>query len=152
MADVFTARQRSRVMAAVRSRGNRSTELLLIALFRTQKIHGWRRNVRLVGRPDFVFPQSRVAVFVDGCFWHGCPVHYAQPASHGVYWAAKIARNRKRDREVSVLLREQNWTVVRLWEHELGKRHVARTLRKLNRALAKRPPNPPSETGADTEA
>jgi DNA mismatch endonuclease (patch repair protein) len=67
---------------------------------------------------DLVFPGARVAVFVDGCFWHGCPVHGRTPRSNTDYWQAKIERNRRRDERNNGLLAEAGWTVVRVWEHE----------------------------------
>jgi DNA mismatch endonuclease, patch repair protein len=67
---------------------------------------------------DVVFPRSRVAVFVDGCFWHGCPQHGTRPKTNSHYWDAKLARNGERDRRNDVLLRDAGWTVVRVWEHE----------------------------------
>lgn len=75
MADVFTKAERSKVMAAVRSRGNRDTELKLAAILRAHGITGWRRQQPMRGKPDFVFRREQLAVFVDGCFWHGCPIH-----------------------------------------------------------------------------
>jgi len=72
MADVFSARKRSQIMSRVLGRGNKATELALIVLLRRHQITGWRRAARLFGKPDFVFPKHRLAVFVDGCFWHGC--------------------------------------------------------------------------------
>ena len=74
------------------------------------------RDVR--SRPDVVFRRSRVAVFVDGCFWHGCPEHGTMPAANRDYWAAKLARNAERDARVDALLAARGWTVVRVWEHE----------------------------------
>jgi DNA mismatch endonuclease (patch repair protein) len=69
-------------------------------------------------RADIVFTRIRLAVFIDGCFWHGCPVHYVPPATNPVYWEAKVARNRERDVETTVRLEQSGWTVLRLWEHE----------------------------------
>ena len=69
-------------------------------------------------RPDIVFTRARVALFVDGCFWHGCPVHGVQPRTNSAYWAAKVARNQERDRENDELLQQQGWFVIRAWEHE----------------------------------
>ncbi len=119
MADVFSKRQRSRVMAAVRSTGNRATELRLISILRAHRIAGWRRRRPLPGKPDFVFPRDRLAVFVDGCFWHGCRWHCRMPASHRAYWEAKIARNKTRDRATTTRLRGRGWRVLRIWEHSL---------------------------------
>src|SRR3989442_3445808 len=75
MPDVFTKAKRSAVMSLIRGSGNRDTELRMMALFRAHGVTGWRRGALLTGRPDFVFRRERVAVFVDGCFWHGCPKH-----------------------------------------------------------------------------
>ncbi|OBK39015.1 very short patch repair endonuclease [Mycobacterium sp. 1165196.3] len=69
-------------------------------------------------RADIVFPLQRVVVFVDGCFWHGCPDHKTMPKKNGVWWEAKLRGNIARDRETDTYLRELGWTVVRIWEHE----------------------------------
>ena len=135
MADVFSRRQRSAVMARVRDSGNRSTELRLIALFRASGIVGWRRHRPLYGKPDFVFPERRVAVFVDGCFWHGCLQHGTLPKTQRGYWRAKIARNRARDREVNRRLRAQGWRVLRIWEHELARQNAGRLMGRIRRCL-----------------
>src|SRR5688572_9652543 len=116
--DKVSRRKRSQVMATVRSAGNRATELKLVSLFRLESISGWRRRQLLIGKPDFVFRKQRVAVFVDGCFWHGCPLCYRRPSSHRSYWDAKVARNRARDSEVTKALRAAGWQVCRIWEHE----------------------------------
>src|SRR6266704_3667265 len=96
MADVFSKKKRSQVMAAIRSRGNIDTELKLASIFRAHRIKGWRRHQRLPGSPDFVFRRERVAVFVDGCFWHGCPKHGRTPDSNRGYWLPKLKRNKQR--------------------------------------------------------
>jgi len=88
------------------------------------------------GHPDFVFRRERVAVFVDGCFWHGCPKCYRRPKSNRKFWDAKAARNRARDAEVTRALRRAGWTVVRIWEHAL--RHPGRIVWRLGRALGGR--------------
>lgn len=119
MADVFSKRKRSRVMAAIRSKGNKDTEIKLVSIFRTYGIRGWRRHSLLPGRPDFIFSKARLAIFVDGCFWHGCPTHGRKPDSNRDYWLAKLQRNKARDREVNHILRNRGWRVVRLWEHDL---------------------------------
>ena len=82
-------------------------------------------------RPDFVFPRLRVAVFVDGCFWHGCPRHATQPKTNAAFWRKKIATNKARDRKVNHLLRVNGWKVIRVWEHELGRKDEAKLLRRL---------------------
>ena len=136
MADVFSKVKRSLVMATIRSSGNQGTELVLARLFRTHRVTGWRRKQRILGKPDFVFLHQRVAVFVDGCFWHGCQWHCRMPKSRGHYWGPKIARNRSRDREVARKLGRQGWYVLRIWEHSLKK--PASILRRLQAVLASR--------------
>ena len=147
MADVFTQSKRSEVMSLIRSRGNKNTELRLAALMRERGITGWRRQVALKyedGRMkdekrstcvDFVFRKERMAVFVDGCFWHGCPRHATRPVGNRKFWDAKFARNKARDREVSRCLRRAGWTVVRIWECALRKKRQAATMARLMRAL-----------------
>lgn len=133
MADVFSKKKRSQVMARVKSTGNKVTEHKLIEIFRRNNVTGWRRHLRLPGRPDFAFTEQRLAVFSDGCFWHGCPRHLRMPSSNRVYWLGKIARNQARDRGVTRKLRQLGWRVLRLWEHEL--RNESRTLSRLQRFL-----------------
>lgn len=137
MGDVFTIAKRSLVMAAIRSRGNRDTELRLAAIFKENRVTGWRRHAALPGKPDFTFRHERLVIFVDGCFWHGCPLHGRNPGSNQAYWLPKLARNRTRDAAVTRELRRRNWTVLRLWEHDLRdkRRCVARCRRSLKRAL-----------------
>lgn len=129
MADTLTKEQRSERMARVRGSGNVSTELRLVDLFRKHGITGWRRNVSLVGKPDFVFPAKRVVVFVDGCFWHGCPKHKRIPKSRKAFWRPKLDRNRQRDKEVNRALRVKGWVVLRVWECDLNS---PRLLHRLN--------------------
>ncbi|MGH8021188.1 MAG: very short patch repair endonuclease [Opitutaceae bacterium] len=131
--DVFSKRKRSAVMAAIRSIENKDTELRFITILRSQKITGWRRGSRLPGKPDFVFPRVRLTVFIDGCFWHGCPRHGRKPKQNADYWLRKLSRNRARDRKVNRLLREREWRVLRIWEHELS--NVARVTARLRAAL-----------------
>ena len=136
MADVFSRQVRSEVMRAVRGAGNPSTEQRLRSLFSRHAISGWRRQSNLPGRPDFVFPRSKVAVFVDGCFWHGCPLHGQQPKQNAQYWRTKIARNRARDRWVTRTLRASGWRVLRIWEHALSCQGEQRLLARIRRVLA----------------
>lgn len=162
MPDVFTKKKRSEVMSRIRSRGNRATELALAKVLRGMGVTGWRRHVsivirqqvktpsgklvvkkatkvsayRLSVRPDFVFRVRRMALFVDGCFWHACPIHATQPAGNAAFWAEKLLRNQTRDRLVTRLLRANGWKVVRIWEHELTVRQRSKLVRKLNRMLA----------------
>ncbi len=160
MPDVFTKAGRSEVMSRIRSRGNRGTEMALATLFRRHGITGWRRHVplplvvqsarfkvqgraapresRSTGRvkPDFVFPKLRLAVFVDGCFWHGCPRHATRPKGNAAFWRGKLAANKARDRLVSRALPRAGWRVLRAWEHELAPKNAARLVRRLLLALS----------------
>src|SRR5436305_1411808 len=119
MADVFSKRRRSEIMSRIRSRENKNTEVALVRLFRKQAITGWRRRTRVFGRPDFVFRKQRVAIFVDGCFWHGCRKHRSVPTSNVAFWRRKLTRNKNRDRLVRKTLRKDGWKVLRIWQHEL---------------------------------
>ena len=123
-------------MARIRGSGNKDTELRLIALMREHGITGWRRNASVIGKPDFVFRRERVAVFVDGCFWHGCPRHATKPANNRAFWQAKLARNASRDREVTRELGKAGWKVVRVWECALTRSRARATLARIARALA----------------
>jgi DNA mismatch endonuclease (patch repair protein) len=120
MADKFSKKKRSQIMAAVKSKGNKATEIRFVQILRKNKISGWRRNFKLFGHPDFVFPNFQIAVFIDGCFWHGCPKHLRRPSDNRKYWTQKILRNRKRDKLVVKNLRQAGWQVIRIWEHELS--------------------------------
>ena len=123
MADVFSQEERSDIMRQVRSKKNKSTELRLIEAFKRNGITGWRRNYPVKGHPDFVFLEQRVAVFVDGCFWHGhdCSRGH-RPASRQEYWEAKIDRNVARDVDRIERLRADGWQVLVVWECETFKR------------------------------
>lgn len=122
-------------MAKVKGRENRLTELRLIEVFRERKIRGWRRRARVFGNPDFIFPQARLAIFVDGCFWHNCPLHGSVPASNQLFWMAKLRRNKMRDQLVNRELRRAGWSVLRIWQHEL--RDTASVAGKVRRSLTR---------------
>jgi len=111
---------RSRNMRAIRGRGNHSTEQRLrLALVRFG-VSGWRmRNKNLPGNPDFFFPAQLVVVFVDGCFWHGCPRCQRKPKTNKAFWVAKVEANRNRDSQVNRKLRSLGIRVLRFWEHQL---------------------------------
>ena len=121
-------------MAAIRSRGNKATELKLASILRAARITGWRSHQPLPGHPDFIFPRQRLAVFVDGCFWHGCRWHCRMPRSRLHYWGPKIAANSARDIATNRTLRSRGWQVLRIWEHSL--RHPDQVCARLNAALA----------------
>ena len=132
-----TTAERSRQMSLVRGKGNKSTEQRLATLLRANHITGWRRHLALPGRPDFAFPAPyKVAVFIDGCFWHRCPSCQRRlPRSNAAFWAEKIASNVRRDRRANRQLRAKGWTVVRIWEHALKNERAAEL--RVRRALKK---------------
>lgn len=138
MADFLPPAERSALMALIRGKGNASTELRLVAALRAAGIRGWRRGSRLPGRPDFTFAAARLAVFVDGCFWHGCPRHHRLPRTRRAFWRAKVMGNRRRDRRVDRELRALGWSVLRIWEHDLRVARLPAVLRRLARRLAGR--------------
>ena len=155
-------------MSRIRSRGNAATELALARLLRANKITGWRRHVQVriaefgvrnkpavraavnslrtphsvflafAVRPDFVFPKRKLAVFVDGCFWHGCPKHGTKPKGNATFWKKKFAQNIARDRRVDRILRSANWRVLRIWEHALRQTTMHRAAQ---RRASKKPQN-----------
>ncbi len=133
VSDVFTKEKRSDVMSRIRGSGNKDTELALIRIFRENHIVGWRRHQPIFGKPDFVFPKLRIAVFVDGCFWHGCPQHATKPKNNADFWERKLSANRARDRLVNRRLRSNGWGVLRIWEHELGAKQAARLVTRIRR-------------------
>jgi DNA mismatch endonuclease (patch repair protein) len=109
---------RSEQMARIRGRNTRPEQLLRSALWRAGLRYRLRHRLP-VGRPDLVFPGAHVAVFVDGCFWHGCPEHYVRPRSRQDFWAKKLRENVERDIRQTTELEEIGWRVVRIWEHEV---------------------------------
>ncbi|MGO8837677.1 MAG: very short patch repair endonuclease [Limisphaerales bacterium] len=128
--------KRSAIMRAVRSSANKATEMVLLKRMREHGITGWRRRVNLCGKPDFVFSRYKVAVFVDGCFWHGCPKHCRMPKGNRSYWQAKIAGNTTRDAFVTRTLRRAGWRVMRIWEHELRQKNEGRLIQRIQKVLA----------------
>ena len=134
MSSLSTTLARSQLMSKIRSRGNKETEMRLIALLRNAGISGWRRHQALIGKPDFTFRLAHIVVFVDGCFWHACPRCFKPPKTNRAYWRAKIARNIQRDRKVTQALRKAGWRVVRIWSHQLSKPNAV--MARLRKALA----------------
>lgn len=139
--DTVSKRRRSKIMAAVKSRGNVSTEGAVRHIFLSTGITGWRRHLGSIpGKPDFAFRSARVAVFVDGCFWHGCSScqRNMAPSTNKIYWRGKIERNQARDRRIGAELRKLHWRVVRIWEHDVAKAPT-RVARRVQNLLAGRP-------------
>lgn len=118
MVDTFLPVKRSSIMRAVKAKNTKLENVFRSAL--------WKRGLRfrkhvkdLPGKPDIVFSRYRVAVFIDSCFWHGCPLHVRMPKSNIDYWERKIYRNKQRDEELNQKYKEIKWEVVRIWEHEI---------------------------------
>jgi DNA mismatch endonuclease (patch repair protein) len=139
MPDVFDTSKRSEVMSAIKGKGNKTTELAFIAAMRRAGITGWRRHLcfhlELVYgsadggsaiskvatvRPDFTFRAKRLVVFVDGCFWHRCPMHSTLPQNNFEFWSRKLTANVRRDRATDTAMRRLGWRVMRVWEHEFA--------------------------------
>jgi DNA mismatch endonuclease (patch repair protein) len=135
MPDVFTKEKRSEVMSLIKGKGNKRTEGVIAKLFKEEGITGWRRHLPLPGRPDFTFRREKLTVFVDGCFWHGCPKCYRAPKGNRKFWESKISRNRERDREVNRELKKRGWRVLRIAEHSLKNRNRHRLLFRIEKVL-----------------
>lgn len=135
MPDVFDKAKRSEVMSRIRGHGNKDTEIALMRLLRINRINCWRRRQPVFGRPDFVFPKLKVAVFVDGCFWHCCPRHSNLPVNNRPFWQRKLHNNKLRDLRVNRELRTQGWLVLRIWEHDLTRRNERRVLKRIRAVL-----------------
>jgi DNA mismatch endonuclease, patch repair protein len=128
-------------MARVKGNNTSPERLLRSALWEAGL--RYRLNYRVpAGRPDIVFPGPKVAVYVDGCFWHGCPVHYSRPRSREGFWSQKLAANTERDSRLTLRLESCGWIVVRVWEHEIFTRldEVVEILRQATQGMP-----PPTE-------
>lgn len=134
MADVFTKTKRSEVMSRIRGRGNKETEQVLAKILRAHGITGWRRNQAVFGKPDFVFRAYKLAIFVDGCFWHMCSKHSNMPVNNRAFWKRKLEGNKKRDQLVNRKLRLLGWRVLRIWEHDLQKPVIC--MQRIRREIA----------------
>jgi DNA mismatch endonuclease Vsr len=134
MADTFTPAERSEIMRRVRG-SDTSPERALRRLLWSAGLVGYRTcRPDLPGKPDVVYGRKRVAIFLDGCFWHGCPSCYRRPSSNRTYWDAKVRRNRERDRKRSAELRRLGWRVLRIWEHE-ARRSPDKCVTRVRQAL-----------------
>ena len=120
-------------MSRIRWHSNRPTELKIKTIFKKYGKNGWHRYQRVFGRPDFVFRSEGVALFVDGCFWHGCRKHQHVPSSNRRFWKNKLEQNVVRDKRVNRLLRKKGWKVIRVWEHAFNKEETL--VKRIRRAL-----------------
>jgi DNA mismatch endonuclease (patch repair protein) len=136
MPDLYSVATRSYVMSRIRGRNTKPEVLLRQALW-VAGLRGYRTHGALPGRPDIVLTRVRLAVFVDGCFWHSCPkCRIPAPTSRTAYWQPKLRRNKVRDQRVTRELRRLGWTPLRLWEHEV-QRDSARSAARVVRAVAR---------------
>lgn len=119
MSDVFSKEKRSEVMRSIKSKNTKTTEIKLIKIFKELHIVGWRRTYPLKGKPDFVFPKKKIAVFVDGCFWHGHNCRNVVPKENANFWDKKRNYNKIHDENITVFLTTKGWKVIRIWECEL---------------------------------
>ncbi|MEM0143389.1 MAG: very short patch repair endonuclease [Candidatus Micrarchaeia archaeon] len=132
--DNLTKQQRTKNMSAIKSKNNKSTEEKFLLFLKQNKITGWRRHPKkYYGAPDFIFQSLKIAVFLDGCFWHKCKIHFKSPKSNLDYWITKIKRNVKRDKEVNSYYKKLGWKVVRIWEHSIKKNKLHRYIKLLQR-------------------
>ena len=121
MADILTIKQRSFNMSRIRNKDT-SIELKLRKSLYANGVRGYRLHYKITGKPDFVFVGKKVAVFIDGCFWHKCSKCFVRPKTRKKFWDEKIAINVKRDRRANRLLKKDNWIVIRFWEHDVNNR------------------------------
>lgn len=131
MTDIFNKNKRSDIMRKVHSNGNKTTELRLIEIFKQYNISGWRRFYKVKGHPDFVFLEKKIAIFLDGCFWHGHNCRNLTPQNNKEYWEKKKNRNIYHDKEITNLFEKRGWTVLRIWECELKNRNIDITMKKI---------------------
>lgn len=113
----MSQKDRSKTMSLIRSKNTKPEKLLRSSL--------WKRGLRYLvhpkikGKPDIIFKKNKIAIFIDGCFWHMCPICFKPPKSNIDYWKPKLNRNKERDKTVTLELEEEGWTVLRFWEHEI---------------------------------
>ncbi len=134
----MVSEKRSKTMSAIKGKNNKSTELKLSMAFVRAGISGWNRNYKeLPGKPDFYFSNKKLAIFVDGCYWHGCPVCGHIPKTRSEFWKAKIERNKERDEKYNKELAKLGIKVIRFWEHELkDKIDLEKSINKIKNELA----------------
>lgn len=120
MTDVLTPAQRKQNMSRIHGKNTRP-EIKIRKILRSKGIRGYRIHHNLPGKPDIVFIKKKIAIFVDGCFWHKCPVCFQEPETRKEFWMKKIGTNVERDLKNTRQLQEEGWTVLHFWEHEIRK-------------------------------
>jgi DNA mismatch endonuclease (patch repair protein) len=131
MSDNLSSSDRRKTMRAVKGKGG-GLERRLFAMLAGMGLHGWTKNAPdVLGKPDVVFREEKVAIFVDGCFWHDCPVCQRKlPKTNREYWEQKINRNAERDKRYTEQLHSEGWTVIRIWGHEIRDKLMRVQVRK----------------------
>ena len=121
MTDVLTQSQRKLNMSHIRGE-NTGPEIKLRKMLWSHGIRGYRIHHNMPGKPDIVFIKKKIAIFIDGCFWHKCPIDFQEPETRKEFWMKKINSNVERDKKITMNLQEKGWTVIRFWEHEVRKK------------------------------
>lgn len=134
MVDRLTVEKRSLLMARVRRQGTEPELILRKTLWANRLRYRLKSKRKLPGSPDILFPGHRIAIFIDGCFWHGCSLHGTIPKTHSKFWATKIERNKSRDVEVDEKLMTLGWTPLRFWEHEI-KGNIQSVIKRIKEVL-----------------
>ena len=135
MTDVLTKKQRAYNMSKIRGK-NTGPEVKLRKLLYAHGIKGYRVHYNLSGKPDIVFVKKKITIFVDGCFWHKCPVCFQEPETRKEFWMKKILSNIERDKKVDEQLKNAGWAVIRIWEHEIRK-NPEKCIEKIKEKLQK---------------
>lgn len=120
MSDVFSKEKRSEIMSQIKGK-NTKPEIKFRKYIWSKGLNGYRIHTKLPGKPDIVFTKYKLAVFIDGCFWHKCPIHYKEPVNNEEYWKNKIKYNIEKDKRINEELKKQGWKVTRFWEHDVNK-------------------------------
>ena len=120
MTDVLSHDQRRYNMSRIQAK-NTGPEVKLRKLLYAEGIRGYRIHYDLPGKPDIVFTKKKIAIFIDGCFWHKCPACFQEPETRKEFWTKKIQSNVDRDKKVNELLKDDGWTILRFWEHDVRK-------------------------------
>lgn len=136
MADVHTKKQRSYNMSMIKYRDTKPEASLRKLLF-ARGVRGYRVHYKLLGKPDIVFPKKKIAVFIDGCFWHKCPKCFVKPQTNKKFWQEKINSNVERDKNVNKQLKKAGWKVIRIWEHDV-KKNLNKSYLKIYKKINKR--------------
>ncbi|SDU31867.1 very short patch repair endonuclease [Desulfobacula phenolica] len=132
--DLFSPQKRSEIMSRIKSKGNASTEIKFETLLNKFNITGWEKHLAIIGKPDFVFPSLKIAIFIDGAFWHGYKSSKL-PEKNRIFWEKKINSNKKRDLKVTNSLRKQGWSVIRIWDFELRKKNEKNIIKRIKRMI-----------------